>query len=56
MAEINDSMFGDAILPEKRLEAHQATLAGVRHAFDAQPPRPRPGQDIGLTVTTGGPA
>lgn len=52
MVEIRDYMFGDNILPEKRLAAQRASLAGLQHGFDAYPPRPRSGQAIRLRATT----
>ena len=53
---IQDFMFGDHILPEKRLEAHQADNLGVLHRCEAFPSQPRSGQDIVLQVTIGGEA
>ncbi len=52
MVEIRDYMFGDNILPEKRLAAQRASLAGIQHGFDAFPPRPRSDQAIRLRATT----
>jgi glycosidase len=54
MSEIQDFMFGDQILPEKRLATYRAALAGVQHNFDASPPRPRSGETITLRATTAG--
>ncbi len=51
---IQDFMFGDQILPEKRLETHQAVFSGVFHACQVQPARPRSDEQIILRVTTGG--
>ena len=53
---IQDFMFGDHILPEKRLEAHQLEHQGVLHACEVFPPQPRSGQEIVLQVTIGGEA
>lgn len=54
MEEIRDFMFGDNILPEKRLEAHRLSLAGVQHRAQAVPARPHSGEAIQLHVTTSG--
>jgi glycosidase len=54
MQEIRDFMFGDNILPEKRLEAHRLSLSGIQHRAAADPPRPRSGEAIQLHVITSG--
>lgn len=55
MPLVQDFMFGDNILPEKRLEQHRASLSGVRHTFEVDPAKPRAGEAVRLHVTTAGP-
>ncbi len=54
MHEVRDFMFGDNILPEKRLEGHRLSLRGVQHHAEVEPPRPHSGEAIQLHVTTSG--
>ncbi len=54
MAIIRDFMFGDNILPERRLEAHRSSLTGLHHRFDVSPPRPASHDAITFRATTSG--
>lgn len=54
MEEIRDYMFGDHILPEKRVEALKASTTGVQHGFQVSPAHPKPGQIIYLQASTSG--
>lgn len=54
MTDIRDYMFGEHILPEKRLAEQIASLAGVQHDFQVEPPRPSSSDRIALRVTTAG--
>jgi len=47
-------MFGDHILPEKRLARHRETLTGVHHHAYCVPAKPSSGENVILYVTTSG--
>ena len=49
-----DFMFGTLATDDLRLAQIRAASSGVHHAHDLEPPDPRPGEAVRLTVTVGG--
>jgi cyclomaltodextrinase len=51
---MTDSIFGNMLEPEQRLQKHLQALEGVHHRYRRLPLDPVPGQPIQVFLTTGG--